>query len=232
VGVVRILFAVLRIAIAIAVIAAVVGQLVTSVHFWFGSGLTSVTTQVINFFSFFTIESNVLTAVIMLIGAYILLTKRGADASWFQNLRLATFAYMATTGIVYNLLLRGIELPQGSTLGWSNEILHLVAPLYVILDWLLAPGRSPISWKTVWGVLVFPIAWCLYTLIRGPLTYDAVYRANFWYPYPFLNPNTSPEGYASVAFYIVLIAVVISALCVAGVAISKKKLPQFTQMVS
>ena len=34
--------------------------------------------------------------------------------------------YMIVTGLVYNILLRGIELPQGSEpIPWSNETLHV-----------------------------------------------------------------------------------------------------------
>lgn len=221
----KILFAVARLGIAVAIIAAVVGQLILSVSNWHSAGLSNVTTQVVNFFSFFTIESNVLTVVVMLMGAWFLFTRRGEDAGWFLGLRLATVTYMATTGIVYNLLLRGVELPQGATLAWSNEILHLIGPLYVLIDWFFAPGRRAIEWKSLWPVLVFPIIWCIYTLVRGPLTYDGITKANYWYPYPFLNPNTSPEGYASVTFYIILIAVVIGVVCAGAIWVSGRKVP-------
>jgi hypothetical protein len=205
----RILFAVLRIVLAVAIVAAIAGQLQLSIAFWRGKGIGDVTVNVANFFSFFTIESNVLAAAVLLIGAWLLVARSGADPAWYTGLRAAAVTYMLTTGVVYNLLLRGIELPQGSTLAWSNEVLHLVAPLYLVVDWLVAPRRGPLGAKAVWPILIFPLVWCVYTLIRGPVTPDAVYGKSFWYPYPFLNPNTSPEGYFSVSFYIVLIAAVI-----------------------
>ncbi len=224
----RIVWGILRVALAVATIAAIVGQLIVSTSNWHSIGISDTTIQVVNFFSFFTIESNVLTVVVMLIGAWYLFGRRGTDPGWFLGLRLATVTYMATTGIVYNLLLRGIELPQGTTLPWSNEVLHLVAPLFVLIDWFVAPGRRPIEWKTLWPVLIFPLAWGVYTLIRGPITYDAVFSKPYWYPYPFLNPNTSPEGYFSVAFYIILIAVVIGAVCAGAIGASKRRLPGFS----
>ena len=58
----RILFVVTRIAVAIAITAAVVAQLATSIGFWRGRGLADVTSNVVSFFSFFTIESNVAAA--------------------------------------------------------------------------------------------------------------------------------------------------------------------------
>jgi hypothetical protein len=220
----RILFAVLRVIVAAAIVAAIVGQLQVSTAFWRGKGIEDVTVNVTNFFSFFTIESNVLSAVVLLLGAWILFARRGADPSWYTGLRAATVTYMLTTGVVYNLLLRGIELPQGSTLAWSNEVLHLVAPLYLVIDWIFAPGRTPLASKAVWPVLIFPLVWGVYTLIRGPITADAVYGKPYWYPYPFLNPNTSPEGYFSVAFYFMLIAAVIGLAGMGVVWVSKRRL--------
>ena len=83
---------------------------------------------VLNFFSFFTIDSNVLGIVVLGIGAVLLLVRRGDDPGWFTALRAAAVTYLVTTGVVYNLLLRNIPLPQGTTVGWSNEVLHVVAP--------------------------------------------------------------------------------------------------------
>jgi hypothetical protein len=212
----RALFAILRLAVAVAIIAAIVGQLITSLDFWSGQGVTNVGSNVVNFFSFFTIESNIGSIVVLLIGAIILVVRRGADPDWFQVTRAAVVTYMIVTGIVYNVLLRGIELPQGSTLGWSNEILHAVAPAYLLLDWLLAPGRRPLAARRIVVILAFPIAWVVYTLVRAPFVVDQVYGTDYWYPYPFLNPHSSPQGYVSVAFYVVLIAAVIG-LTSAGV---------------
>ena len=138
----RILFAVLRVVVAGAIIAAVVGQLNLSIGYWGDKGGVDIATHIVHFFSFFTIESNILSAVVLLIGAYFLLFRTGGDPQWYTLLRAATATYMITTGVVYNLLLRGIDLPQGSTLGWSNEILHVVACVWLLIDWLLAPGRT------------------------------------------------------------------------------------------
>jgi hypothetical protein len=206
----RALFIVVRVAGAAAIVAAIVGQLITSYAFWTQqAGLTDVSTQFVNFFSFFTIDSNVLTVAAFLIGAVCLIRGETPEPRWLSVGRASVTAYMATTFIVYNVLLRGIELPQGATLGWSNEILHVIGPLLMVIDWLFAPGRNRLEWKTIWIIVIFPLIWGIYTLIRGPLTYDAVFDTDYWYPYPFMNPNIAPEGYVTVAFYLVLIAAVI-----------------------
>ena len=220
----RALFVVLRIAGAAAVIAAIVGQLMTSYTFWTQqAGLTDVSTQVVNFFSFFTIDSNILTVAAFLAGAVCLIKGESPEPRWFTIGRASVTAYMATTFIVYNLLLRGIELPQGATLAWSNEVLHVIAPLLVIIDWLFAEGRNRLEWKTIGVVVVFPLVWGVYTLIRGPFTFDAVTGNDYWYPYPFMNPNIAPEGYFTVAFYLVLIAGVIGGVGALAIAASRRR---------
>ncbi|MEO8908395.1 MAG: Pr6Pr family membrane protein, partial [Microbacteriaceae bacterium] len=212
----RILFAALRAIAGIAIIAAIATQLAASIGFWHGAGIANLTTSITNYFSFFTIDSNALAAIVLLIGAVLMLTRAGADPNWFTLVRASVVTYMVVTGIVYNLLLRGIELPQGVTVQWSNEILHVIAPIYLLLDWLFAPGRTPMKRPALLQVLVFPLLWVAYTMVRAPLTTDPVHHRSYWYPYPFLDPHNSPEGFASVAFYIVLIAAVIG-LVAAGV---------------
>lgn len=219
----RLVFIALRVLGALAVAAAVVGQLQTSLAYWRASGLDDVSTQLVNFFSFFTIESNLLGLVLCVVGGVVLLRGgMGTEPVWFTVFRVCVTAYMATTGVVYNTLLRGIELPQGSTLGWSNEILHVWMPLLVVVDWLFAPGRNRLEWRRIGAIVVFPIVWAVYTLVRGPLVTDALLGTAFWYPYPFLNPNLAPTGYASVAFYVMLIAVLIGLVGAAAIWVSRR----------
>lgn len=220
----RVLFVVLRVAVAVAVVAAIAAQLNQSLANWTAAGVTNLALSVVNFFSFFTVESNVLTVVVCLVGAFFLIARKsGDDPVWFNGLRAAVATYMVVTGIVYNLLLRGIELPQGTTVPWSNEVLHVVAPLWMLIDWLLAPGRRELPWKAILGIVAFPLVWVVYTLARGPLTPDEMRAESFWYPYPFLNPNLSENGYLSVAFYVLLIAVVIGLTAAGVVRVSKRR---------
>lgn len=219
----RILFAALRVAVAVVIVAAIVAQLQTSVGNWLAGGVTNLTVSFVNFFSFFTIESNVLTVVVVLIGAFFLITRKGGDPQWFTVFRGSVATYMIVTGIVYNLLLRNVELPQGTTVPWSNEILHVVGPLWMLIDWLLAPGRTELVWRTIWTVIAFPLVWAAYTMIRGPITPNEMTGEPFWYPYPFLNPNLSANGYLSVSFYVILIAAVVGLAAAGVIWVSKRK---------
>lgn len=221
----RIAFAILRVAVASAIAAAIVGQLATSLAFWPTAGVTNLTLSIVNFFSFFTIESNLAAVAVLLIGAAIVATRAGEEPHWFAVLRATVVTYMVTTGIVYNLLLRGVELPQGSTLPWSNEVLHVVGPVWMLLDWMFAPGRRPLAWRSIRIIVVFPILWAVYTLVRGPFTPDEVRGEPTWYPYPFLDPGLSENGYLSVAFYVVLIAAVIGLVGAGVIWISRRVRP-------
>jgi len=223
----RIAFIAFRIAGAALIAAAIIGQYIHSANFRDQLGVPASPIPAINFFSFFTIDSNVLTVAVFLIGAVLLMRSGDVDPLWFGVGRAAVTAFMATTGIVYNTLLRGVEVSEGATLGWSNEIVHVVGPLLIIVDWLFAPGRRRLEWQHIWIIVAFPIVWAVYTMIRGPFVDDptqATLNPDYtggWWPYPFLNPNLAPEGYVSVAFYVVLIAVVIGGVGALVIKVSR-----------
>ncbi|MGG7466372.1 Pr6Pr family membrane protein [Plantibacter sp. YIM 135347] len=206
----RALFGVIRLIAAGVIIAAIVGQLLYSLTF----DLPDRAMFFVNFFSYFTILSNALAAIALIIGAWFSFRTK-IDPPWFNLLLAGIVTYMATTGVVYNLLLRNISLDQGATLGWSNEVLHLYAPIYLVLVWILAPGKSRLEWRQLWAIIAFPLVWSVYTMIRGAIT--------GWYPYPFLNP-AQPGGYGAVAVYVIAIAGFIGLMGVAVVWLSRTRI--------
>lgn len=209
-----------------AIVVAVVAQFVSSASGAAAAG-RDVATTVANFFSFFTILSNVSAAVVLLLLAMRHLRRRRSlrDSAEVDPPALAAAlayvsTYMIVTGVVYNLLLRGLPL-QPETVGWSNEILHVWGPLFLLLDVLFGAGRRRLPWTAALGAAVFPIAWIVYTLLRAPLITNPTTGAPYWYPYPFLDPNTG--GWSSVVVYIVVIAVGIVALAFGIVAIGRAR---------
>lgn len=224
---------VLRAVMAALIVAAIVGQLAASI----GSALAygrDVGIVITNFFSFFTILSNAASAIV-LAGAVVWFVTRGRHAAGEHDREphvlavalVSVTTYMVITGIVYNLLLRGVELPQGSEpVPWSNEVLHVVAPLFLFADAFVAVRRRPLAWReTVW-VLLFPVVWVVYTLVRGPLVTDPTIGPGYWYPYPFLDPNNPdlvPPGYAGVAVYVVGIAAAIIVVAYGVVWVGRRR---------
>ena len=213
-------WSVFRFLVAAAIVAAVVGQLIRSVGISADRGWP-IGATVIDFFSFFTIASNCGAAVALTIGGFIGLSRARVDPRRFAVLLACVSTYMLITGLVYNLLLRNIPLPQGSTVPWSNEILHVWAPLFLLLDVVVAPKRRVAPWSTVGVIVAFPVVWVVYTLIRGPLVHDFRTGADWWYPYPFLNPHLQPWGYGGVALYVLVIAVAVVGIGALVVAASR-----------
>ena len=205
-----------RIAASLLAVAAIVAQLARTLEIAvqsetdYGGHLPTVFA---NFFSFFTIESNVLAAVALAIGAVWALRHRNTtepEPQWLAILFACASTYMIVTGVVYNTLLRGIALPQGATVGWSNEVLHVVVPLLLLADLLFAPRRRALKWNAVAIIAIFPIVWVVYTLIRANLVIAPGTGNHWWYPYPFLDPHQD-GGYGAVALWVLLIAAIIVA---------------------
>lgn len=198
---------------AAVIVAAIVAQLVRSVSSAIVAG-RDVATIITNFFSFFTILSNAAAAVVLAWAAIWFWTKgrdRDAEPRGLATALAAVTTYMIVTGIVYNLLLRGYQLEPGSIVGWSNEVLHLIGPLFLLADLFLGPRRRALPWPSLWWVAAFPIVWVVYTMLRGPQITNPGTGDPFWYPYPFLNPNAD-GGWISVIVYVVGIAIAIVAV--------------------
>lgn len=207
----------LRLIVAAVLLFTVINQIIPTIDNAVAGGW-HMPTVLVNFFSYFTILSNTL-ALIVLTWAAAWFWTRGRRTSEPEPLPLAlalasVTTYMIVTGIVYNVLLRGIPLPGAQ---WTNEILHVVGPLFLLLDLFLAPRTRRVTWSAVWVVLAFPLAWVAYTMIRGPLTTAPTTGAPSWYPYPFLDPNSAMTGgVGGVVVYVIGIAAAIT-LVAAGV---------------
>ncbi|WP_425863056.1 Pr6Pr family membrane protein [Arthrobacter sp. TWP1-1] len=150
--------------------------------------------SVLNFFSYFTNLSNIFAAVVLLVES--VLTWRGKELgpAW-QLLRCISVVCMALVGIVFQALLRDVDL--GALLPWINTWLHYVMPVVVVADWLIQSPRNPISLRKLGIAVLFPLVYLAYSLIRG--------AAINWYAYPFLNPNNG--GYGPVVITCVIVAV-------------------------
>jgi hypothetical protein len=137
-----------------------------------------------DYFSYFTVLSNLFAAAVLLYGAL----RPGRERSrTVELLRGAAVVYILTTGTVYLILLSG----RTPSYPWVNAILHYLMPVAVTLDWLLDPPRVHLDLaRTVVLWMAFPVLYILYTLARGAIVN--------WYPYFFVNPHRG-GGYLLVA---------------------------------
>jgi hypothetical protein len=131
-----------------------------------------------NFFSYFTVQSNILLVV-----TFVALAARPAlaDDVAFLTLRGIATIGITVTGLVYAVLLAPTSADVDLTLRWVDFTVHTLAPIVGVADWLIDRPRARPGLPTVLTWLAFPVLWLVYTLIRGAVT--------DWYPYPFLDPD-------------------------------------------
>lgn len=146
-----------------------------------------------NFFGFFTMQSNIIWLIVIAITGIVAL-QGTKQPSLLPLARGCATAYMILVGVIYNALLAGQE--GGVALEWANNVVHIILPIYALLDWILFADRPPLAWRHLWVSLVYPMVWVVVVLIRG--------ATDGWVPYPFFNPAT---GYGLVFAYALAIAV-------------------------
>jgi hypothetical protein len=161
--------------------------------------------DLVNFFSYFTIQSNVIAVVVLAGGA---LADPGGPR--WAYLRGAATLYIVITGLVYNTLL--INVSVGVASPWVNDVVHRIVPALMLLDWILFSPWARTHVAAALGWLAYPLAYVAYTLLRGPHV--------DWYPYPFLDPRLD-GGYGRVALYTVVLALVFALLAVVVNAIGR-----------
>jgi hypothetical protein len=179
------------------------------------NGMT-VTRSVTNFFSYFTILSNLLVALSTTVR---LMAPAGTAGRFFSHIRTysAICLYITIVGLVYSIALRRIWNPQGQQL-IADRLLHDVIPLLFLLTWIIFTPRKQLVWKNILSWLAFPAAYLVFTLIRGNIT--------GWYPYPFIHAGEL--GYAKVALNaaMVLIAfIIVGTMLISINRMSKKGSP-------
>ena len=129
------------------------------------------------FFSFFTILTNILTALVF---TAVALQPKGGWGQWLRrpSVQAATAVYIAIVGMVYQLLLRQLWNPQGAQFV-ADVLLHSVIPVGYVLYWLLFAPRAGLTWKDAVTWLIYPGVYLVYILARGAVS--------GLYPYPFVD---------------------------------------------
>lgn len=172
--------------------------------------------RIVRLFSYFTIQSNLLIGGV----SVALAVDPRRDGPVFRVLRLDALLCIAVTGIVYNTVLRGLVELTGAGMV-SNVMLHVLAPVFAVVVWLLVGPRPRVTGRTVWWSVVYPVAWLVYTFVRGAVT--------GWYPYPFLDVNAL--GYAGAVTNSAVVAVVFLVLAW-GVRWADGRLPDTDRSVA
>jgi hypothetical protein len=125
--------------------------------------------------SYFTIQSNILLALVLALAARRAWTARRPLPSLVTG---GTLLYITITGLMYHLILAHAASPFSMTggtaapTGWqaiTNQILHTATPIAAAVDWLFltAPGRLHLRQAATW--LLYPMAYLAFSLARGEL---------------------------------------------------------------
>lgn len=158
------------------------------------------------YFSYFTITSCLLTAVVLTLSA-IQLTRGQAETKLLSLTRLTTAVSMVIVGVIYNALLRG-GAPDPRDVGYDwpvlpNEIMHTYVPMLIFIEWLFTRTTIALKINQAFWVLVYPLAWLAFSIIRGIIT--------GWWPYWFIDPQ---YGIGTQLTWIVAISVMFTVLAV------------------
>jgi hypothetical protein len=153
-----------------------------------------VLTRRLGFFSYFTVQSNILVALSVLP----LLRDPAIDDNAWRVLRLDALLGIAVTGVVFVVALRPIVDLSGIS-AVTHVGFHYLSPLLAVIGWLLFGPRPRVDGSTLRWALAWPFAWLGYTLAHGAITH--------WYPYPFLD--AAELGYVTTLLNCIVVTILL-----------------------
>ena len=167
------------------------------------------------YFAYFTIHTSLIASVVLTVTAVRELQGR-ADTKPLTLARLSVSTYAIVVSVVYNALLRG-SAPAAADMGYAypvppDEILPVWAPIFIVLDFALTITITKVKFKQIFWVLLFPLAWLIFTILRG--------LATDWWAYWFLNPNLD-AGVTGVITFILAIVVFMLVSAVLSLSLNK-----------
>ena len=170
--------------------------------------VVSIPQTTLRFFSFFTILTNILVALVFSAA----FCKDNKFVSFLKKpaTQTAVAVYILIVGLVYNIILRFLWKPQGLQ-RIVDEFLHLIIPLFYVLIWFFKVQKSSKSWNLVFKWLLYPLVYVSCILVLG--------HFSKFYPYPFID--VAKLGYEIVFRNIVLLFVFFAAMSTIFIWISK-----------
>jgi len=199
----------------ISLIGALIGwfAIITQFYLMMGNRVVSVPETTFRFFSFFTIDTNILVALCF---TFIFLRSNSHLGKFFSKATTITAitVYITIVGIVYNVILRSLWEPQGMQ-KIVDELLHSVIPVLFIIFWLIFVPIKQLRWNDAFPCLSYPLIYMIYALIFGATT-------NF-YPYPFVDVNELGYNKALLNAGAVLLVIFLLSLALIATGKIKKK---------
>lgn len=155
----------------------------------------------IHFLSYFTMLTNLLVAVYFSFIFFHLLGRKKKNAIEIKKITAITI-YILTVGLGYQILLRNSWSVVGIQ-SLTNEVLHSIVPLLVLLFWIMNFRRGKLDYSNVFPWLIYPLIFLIFILIHG-------YYSKF-YPYPFFDVTVLGFGKVLInAFGVALFMILLS----------------------
>lgn len=132
--------------------------------------------RLLRFFSYFTIQSNLLAAGT----ALSLMQRPDRDGRLWRVLRADAIVGMTVTFVVYVFVLRPIVHLEGVA-KLSDIGFHYVAPALTVIGWFVFGPWPRIDRTTLLRHLAWPVGYFAYVLVLGAIS--------GWYPYPFITAS-------------------------------------------
>ena len=161
----------------------------------------------LNFFSYFTILSNILAAL-ALTAPVVAPNSRLGRWSASEGVRAAVAMFIVVVGVVYHFLLAGIWAPQGWSL-LANNLLHYVMPAAFVIDWLAFTPKGRLRWADPAKWLIPVLIYGGWTLLHGKLS--------GWWPYWFTDVDKLGLGKVMLYFAGLLVFFLIVGLIVVAI---------------
>lgn len=139
-------------------------------------------------FMFFTIQSNLLIALICAIGFILLLSRKTIRNAWYVFKYVGTVS-ITLTGLVFCFILA----PTLGDRAWNlqNILTHVAVPILSIVDFFITGVHSNLKKCHVFFVMLPPLAYAIYAGIGFVCNWH--FTPKQYYPYFFLNWG-SPAG--------------------------------------
>ena len=159
----------------------------------------------VNFFSFFTVLTNTLVAVVL---SYAVVHRDSAVKRYFlaPGVSSAIAVNIVLVSLAYNVLLRHLWQPEGFQF-IADELLHDVMPLLFVVYWWRCVPKGALRFKHIGLWVLYPLAYFAYVLLRGDLLgqyqYPFIDVGTLGYPPVFVNAGGILTGFVLIALAVV-----------------------------
>lgn len=155
-----------------------------NVNIGFGPSEAPLGQRVVEFFSYFTVQSNIFVGI----ATGMLAFRPDRDGALWRVLRIGSMFGITVTLIIYHVILSPLAAFTGIA-SVSNIGLHYVVPILAIVGFVLFGPHPRVTGKALLLAGIWPLAYIVLTVVQGAIT--------GFYPYPFVN--VSKLGFGTVA---------------------------------